>query len=294
MDSLALKAFMAVAEQGSFSRAADELFLTQPAVSKRIVKLENQLKTRLFDRVGRNVSLTVAGQHLLPKARAILEAMDNTVDELTHLSGRVGGRLRIATSHHISLHRLPEPLAKFIELYPQVELDIQFAESEVIYEGILQGRWQLGIITLNPKPHAQLQQQSIWQDTMQFVAAPEHPLNHQTGVDLSQLSSFPALLSKTNTFTRSIVEGHFERQNLALNVAMSTNHLDTIRMMVGIGMGWSILPHTLINSQIKVIDTIDTLAKPIIRQLGCVWHPKRSLSNAAQAFMELLQRSNTE
>jgi len=67
---------------------------------------------------------------------------------------------------------------------------------------------------------------------------------------------------------------------------MSTNNLDTIRMMVSIGMGWSILPHTLLNSQIKVIDT---LAKPIIRQLGCVWHPQRTLSNAAEAFIELLQ-----
>ena len=286
MDSLALRAFMVVAEQGSFSRAADELFLTQPAVSKRIVKLENQLKTRLFDRIGRNVSLTVAGQHLLPKARSILESMENTADELTNLSGRVGGRLKIATSHHISLHRLPAPLSKFIALYPQVELDIQFAESEVIYEGVLQGRWQLGIITLNPEPHAQLQQQAIWKDTMQFVAAPEHPLSQQNSVDLSQLSSFPALLSKTNTFTRSIVEQDFAAQNLALNVAMSTNNLDTIRMMVSIGMGWSILPHTLLNSQIKVIDT---LAKPIIRQLGCVWHPQRTLSNAAEAFIELLQ-----
>lgn len=291
MDSLALKAFMAVAEHGSFSRAADELFLTQPAVSKRIVKLENQLKTQLFDRIGRSVYLTVAGQHLLPKAKAILDAMDNTAHELTNLSGLVGGKLRIATSHHISLHRLPVPLAKFIALYPQVELDIQFAESEVIYEGVLQGRWQLGIITLNPEPLAQLQQKSIWQDTMQFVAAPDHPLCSQVCVDLSQLSSFPALLSKSNTFTRSIIEGDFERQRLALNVAMSTNHLDTIRMMVGIGMGWSVLPHTLINSQIKVIDT---LAPPIIRQLGCVWHPQRSLSNAAQAFMALLEKSKLE
>lgn len=286
MDSLSLNAFVVVAEQGSFSRAAELLFVTQPAVSKRIVKLENELKTQLFDRIGRNVALTTAGQHLLPKAKAILEAMENTSHELTNLSGAVGGRLRIATSHHISLHRLPLPLAQFIARYPQVELDIQFAESEVIYEGVLQGRWQLGIITLNPEPHPQLQQHSIWQDTMQFVAAPEHPLNQQKNIDLPQLSSFPALLSKTNTFTRSIVEGNFERERLALNVAMSTNHLDTIRMMVSIGMGWSVLPHTLVNDQIKVIDT---LAKPITRQLGCVWHPQRSLSNAAQAFMELLQ-----
>ena len=152
MDSLALKAFVVVAEQRSFSRAADQLFLTQPSVSKRIVKLEEQLKTRLFDRIGRTVSLTMAGQHLLPKARVILQAMEDSANELTNLSGRVGGTLRIATSHHISLHRLPAPLRLFIARYPQVELDIQFAESEVIYEGLLQGRWQLGIITLNPNP----------------------------------------------------------------------------------------------------------------------------------------------
>lgn len=279
---------MVVAEQGSFSRAADELFITQPAVSKRIVKLEGQLKTRLFDRIGRTVSLTVAGQHLLPKAKSILATMENTVDELTNLSGRVGGQLRIATSHHISLHRLPQPLRQFIALYPQVEIDIQFAESEVIYEGLLQGLWQLGIITLNPEPHAQLQQQVIWQDKMQFVAAPEHPLNQQRCVNLSQLSSFPALLSKANTFTRSIIEHDFATQNLALNVAMSTNNLDTIRMMVSIGMGWSILPQTLINAQIKVIDT---LSPPVVRQLGCVWHPQRSLSNAAKAFIELLENA---
>ena len=291
MKTLALKAFMAVAEQGSFSRAADELFITQPAVSKRIVKLEDQLKTRLFDRIGRNVSLTVADQHLLPKVKSILAAMENTADELTNLSGSVGGQLRIATSHHISSHRLPEPLRQFIALYPQVEIDIQFAESEVIYEGVLQGRWQLCIITLNPEPHAQLQQQAIWQDKMQFVAALEHPLNQQKGVKLSQLGSFPALLSKTNTFTRCIIEHDFATQKLALNVAMSTNNLDTIRMMVSIGMGWSILPQTLINTQIKVIDT---LSPPVVRQLGCVWHQQRSLSNAAKAFIELLKNASKE
>ena len=286
MDSIALKAFLVVAEHNSFSRAAEQLYLTQPAVSKRIVKLEQQLNTRLFDRIGRTVSLTVSGQHLLPKAKAILQAMDDTAGELTNLSGHVGGKLRIATSHHISLHRLPEPLRKFIALYPQVEIDIQFAESEVIYDGLLHGRWQLGIITLNPEPHPQIEQQVIWQDQMQFVAAPDHPLSQQGPVELSQLSSYPALLSKSNTFTRGIIEQDFGAQNLDLKVAMSTNNLDTIRMMVSIGMGWSILPQTLINNDLKVIAS---QSKPIVRHLGCVWHQQRSLSNAAKALMEILQ-----
>jgi DNA-binding transcriptional LysR family regulator len=121
---------------------------------------------------------------------------------------------------------------------------------------------------------------------MQFVAAPDHPLSQHGPVELSQLSSYPALLSKSNTFTRGIVEQDFATQGLGLKVAMSTNNLDTIRMMVSIGMGWSILPQTLINHDLKVIAS---QSKPIIRQLGCVWHQQRSLSNAAKALMEILQ-----
>ena len=102
------------------------------------------------------------------------------------------------------------------------------------------------------------------------------------------MSSFPALLSKSNTFTRDIVEERFAAHQLALNVAMSTNNLDTIRMMVSIGMGWSVLPETLINQDLNIIAS---QAKPIVRQLGCVWHQQRSLSNATVAFMDLLQGS---
>lgn len=107
MDLASLNAFIAIAETGSFSEAGERLHLTQPAVSKRIASLEQQLSVRLFDRLGREVSLTEAGRALLPRAYQILNVLDDTRRALSNLSGDISGRLTLATSHHIGLHRLP-------------------------------------------------------------------------------------------------------------------------------------------------------------------------------------------
>ena len=288
MDTQQLQAFVTVARLGSFSKAADNLFLTQPAISKRIDKLEQLLNVRLFDRIGRQVSLTDAGRLLLPKAQQILITLDDTSREINNLSGAVSGSLRIATSHHISLHRMPPYLRQFQQLFPQVELDIQFAESEVIYQGLIEGFWELGIITLSPTPHPQLQQQRVWQDNMCFVAAPDHHLSQLEELTLKQLSDYPALLSTPGTFTRELLNQRFDEASIPLQVGSSTNNLDTLRMLVSTGMGWSLLPSTLLNPSLKQLN-IDT--PTITRDLGCVWHQQRSLSNAAQQFMNLLENT---
>lgn len=288
MDTQQLQAFVTVARLGSFSKAADELFLTQPAISKRIDKLEQLLNVRLFDRIGRQVELTAAGSLLLPQAKHILITLDDTSRQLSNLSGAVAGSLRIATSHHISLHRLPPYLRQFQQQYPQVDLDIQFAESEIIYQGLMEGFWELGIITLSPDPHSQLQQQLVWQDDMRFVAAPDHALAKLERVTLEQLSEYPALLSKPGTFTRELLNQRFDEATIDLQVGSSTNNLDTLRMLVSTGMGWSLLPSTLLDNTIQQL-AISTA--PITRQLGCVWHQQRSLSNAAQQFMNLLKNA---
>ncbi len=153
MDLANLNAFIAIAETGSFSGAGERLHLTQPAISKRIAGLEQQLKVRLFDRLGREVGLTEAGRALLPRAYQILNVLDDTRRALTNLTGEVSGRLTLATSHHIGLHRLPPLLREFTRRYPQVALDIQFLDSEVAYEEILHGRAELAVITLAPEPH---------------------------------------------------------------------------------------------------------------------------------------------
>ncbi len=285
MDLANLNAFIAIAETGSFSGAGERLHLTQPAISKRIAGLEQQLNVRLFDRLGREVSLTEAGRALLPRAYQILNVLDDTRRALSNLAGEVTGRLTLATSHHIGLHRLPPLLRAFTRAYPDVALDIQFLDSEVAYEEILHGRAELAVITLAPEPHALVKAVMVWDDPLDFVAAPEHPLGTMSNVTLADIAAYPAVFPGGNTFTHHIVSELCVAQGLKPNIAMSTNYMETIKMMVSIGLAWSVLPRTMLDEQVTRIPLPGIQLR---RQLGYIVHTERTLSNAARAFMALL------
>ena len=285
MDLATLNAFIAIAELGSFSEAAERLHLTQPAVSKRIASLEQQLSVRLFDRLGREVSLTEAGRALLPRAYQILNVLDDTRRALTNLNGEISGRLTLATSHHIGLHRLPPLLRAFTRAHPQVALDIQFLDSEVAYEEVLHGRAELAVITLAPETREPVHAVAVWDDPLDFVAAPEHPLARSQVISLADVAHHPAVFPGGNTFTHHIVRRLFEAQGLTPNIAMSTNYLETIKMMVSIGLAWSVLPRTMLDDQVA---RLPLPGVQLTRQLGYISHTERTLSNAARAFMNLL------
>lgn len=285
MDLANLDTFIAIAETGSFSEAAERLHLTQPAVSKRIAGLEQQLGIRLFDRLGREVSLTEAGRALLPRAYQILNVLDDTRRALTNLSGQISGRLSLATSHHIGLHRLPPLLRTFTRAHPQVSLDIRFLDSEVAYEEVLHGRAELAVITLAPQTRPPVRARAVWRDPLDFVAAREHPLAKLSSVSLEDVAAQPAVFPGENTFTHHIVKELFEARRLTPNISMSTNYLETIKMMVSIGLAWSILPRTMLDDQVAALQLEDIRLE---RQLGYIFHTERTLSNAAHAFMSLL------
>ncbi|YCH23289.1 LysR family transcriptional regulator [Pseudomonas sp. D1-3] len=285
MDLATLNAFIAIAELGSFSEAAIRLHLTQPAVSKRIASLEQQLRVRLFDRLGREVSLTEAGRALLPRAYQILNVLEDTRRALTNLNGEITGRLTLATSHHIGLHRLPPLLRAFTRAHPQVALDIQFLDSEVAYEEVFHGRAELAVITLAPDTRDPVRAVPVWDDPLDFVTAPEHPLAQGTGVTLADVALHPAVFPGGNTFTHHIVQRLFEAEDLTPNIAMSTNYLETIKMMVSIGLAWSVLPRTMLDEQVA---RLPLPGIQLSRQLGYIVHTERTLSNAARAFMQLL------
>ncbi len=286
MDLASLNAFIAIAETGSFSLAGERLHLTQPAVSKRLAALESQLKVRLFDRLGREVSLTEAGRALLPRAYQVLNVLDDTRRALTNLTGDVSGRLCLATSHHIGLHRLPPLLRTFTRRFPEVNLDIRFLDSEIAYEEVLHGRAELAVITLAPQTAAPVSATRVWDDPLDFVVAPEHPLAQKAGITLADVARYPAVFPGGNTFTHHIAQRLFEREGLTPNITMSTNYMETIKMMVSIGIAWSVLPRTMLDEQVVRLPLPDV---QLTRQLGYIVHTDRTLSNAAKAFMTLLE-----
>ena len=287
MDLSALQAFVAVAQNASFSHAAEQLFVSQSAISKRIAQLETDIKAQLFDRIGRKVALTEAGHALLPRAQRLLNDAKELQRVVADLQGDIAGKLTMGTSHHIGLHRLPDPLRQFTQLHPNVELDIQFMDSEEACHAVEVGELELAIVTLPPKPRERLSLTSIWHDPLVFVAAKDHALCHQKS-SLADLAEHSAVLPSTHTYTRGILESLLRNEGLALNVAMETNYLETLRMLVSTGLGWSLLPKTLIADDIQEIKIPKVQLQ---RELGVVTHEKRSLSNAAQAMIRLCGES---
>lgn len=286
MDTQSLKAFIEVVESGSFSEAAETLHLTQPAISKRIASLEQQLDCKLFDRIGRRISLTEAGKALLPKAQRILQSVDEARHSIRDLQGGVSGNLTLGISHHIGLHRLPPVLQSFSKRYPQVKLDIDFMDSEQAYEQILQGKIELAVVTLAQSQPEPFQQKAIWLDDLRVTVAPDHPLNNTPSVTLAKLSQYTAILPGLNTYTGQIIKNRFQQQDLKLDVSMATNYLETIKMMVSIGLGWSVLPQTMIHDNVTELEVANLKLQ---RELGYVFHQNRTLTNAAKAFITILE-----
>ncbi|MFK0569945.1 LysR family transcriptional regulator [Endozoicomonas sp.] len=291
MDTTNLITFLAIVDTGSFSEAGEKLFLTQPAVSKRIASLEEQLGTPVFDRVSRQVILNEAGKALLPRARQMLELVHDTKLEIINLSGEVKGPLSIATSHHIGLRRLPNILKTFTNTFPEVKLDIRFVDSEASYEMLIRGEIELGIITLSPEIQPNIQSKKLWHDPLNFMTAKDHPLTKLKSVTTEQLSQYQAVLPSRNTFTFQVVKNLFDQEGLKLQTAMSTNYLETLRMLAAIGLAWTILPLTMQDDDLRILNVkLKGIQTSPSRQLGYILHPKRTLSNAAKAFIKQLER----
>ena len=294
MDIQALTAFIAVAELKSFSLAAEQLHLTQPAISKRIKGLEEQLNSPLFDRHNRSLSLTNTGLSLLPKAREIVQLVGDTQLTMRNLNHQVEGRLKLGTSHHIGLHRLPPYLKSFVNQFPHAELNLSFMNSESAYQAIAQRQVELALTTLEAPNKNDLPEgiisETLWEDEMVFVCAVDHPLNALNQVTLKNLSEYPAILPEANTFTFKLLAEKFKQQNLPLSTPMPTNYLETIKMLVSVGLGWSLLPKTMLENTDDtglVILKVDQIV--LTRPLGLLYLQGRTLSNAAKAFIALIK-----
>ncbi|TBR45046.1 LysR family transcriptional regulator [Marinomonas agarivorans] len=285
MEISELTAFIKVAELGSFSLASEQLFLTQPAISKRIASLEDQLNARLFDRLGRQVLLTETGQILLPQAKQILQAIHEAKSSVTANQESVNGELRMATSHHIGLHRLPDTLKRYQEQFPDVTIEIDFTQSEEAYQQVRKGEAELAVITLSDTQDEQIESISIWSDPLMCVVSQDHPLAHMKEIKLHQLARYPCVLPHKNTFTRQMVDHVLGAKQLKPKVRMSTNNFDTLTMLVSIGWGWSFLPSTLVNDKLAVLNTNELTLE---RQLGVIYHKQRTLSRSASMMIKML------
>ncbi|MEM7366773.1 MAG: LysR family transcriptional regulator [Pseudomonadota bacterium] len=293
LDTTTMLAFVNIVDEGSFSAAADQLHLSQPAISKRIAVLERQLDCQVFDRVNRTVVLTDAGRILYERAKAILRDLDDVTRIIEDLGRHPTGQLHLATTHHIGQWRLAAPLKLFQQRYTNVSLDLNFLDSDIAYQQVLSNELDLALVTFMPADlPSELAHQAVWHDPLVIVCAHQHPLAKHVAegpVSTDRLLSFDAVLPDTTTYTGRIARHLFEQHGDAIRVHTTTNYLETIRMLVSIGLGWSLLPQSMVDDQMCQIPQPHLNAS---RTLGFIHHRRRTLSQAALAFIETTMASS--
>jgi DNA-binding transcriptional LysR family regulator len=283
MDSHLLEAFVNVIDQGSFSEAAERLHLTQPAISKRLSALENLTGNRLIDRSNRKIQLTDAGARLLPHARRIIDEVHNAKLALSDRRDTVSGRLSVIASHHIGLHHLPAWLRRLNREFPEVSLELKFMDSESAL-GMMEKRTaELAFVTLSESMSTSFQVAVRWEDDMAFVVSPEHPLASLEQPTLADLARYDALLPEAGTATYRSVSRLFLDEGLALQLQMPTNYLETIKVMAGVGLGWSVLPVSMLDQTLITLP----VNYRVSRLLGGIGLKGRSLSPQAKALLAI-------
>ena len=283
MDAHLLQAFVTIVDQASFSEAAERLHLTQPAVSKRLSALETLTGSRLIDRSNRKIRLTDAGARLLPHARRIIDEVHNAKLALSDRRDTVSGRLSVIASHHIGLHHLPAWLRRLNREFPEVSLELQFMDSESA-QGMMEKRTaELAFVTLSESMSPSFEVAARWEDQMAFVVSPEHPLAALDSPTLADLAHYDALLPEAGTATYRTVSRLFLGQGLALQLQMPTNYLETIKVMAGVGLGWSVLPVSMLDSTLIRLP----VDYQVSRLLGGIGLKGRSLSPQAKALLAI-------
>jgi DNA-binding transcriptional LysR family regulator len=291
MDFYQLTYFKRVAETKSISRASEELLLTQPAISKQIKALEEELGVRLFDRIGKKLFLTRTGEVLYSHTLKILRSVQEAKTAVNDLSKECSGELVIGTSDHISLHRLPDLLKKYISAFPNVDLKLRCHRSETILDMVNKNLVDLGVVTL-PKAAFTLVSKTIWEDPMALVFPTNHPLEARKVIRLKDTVKYGMILPERGSATRNTIDEAFSRKRLTPNVAMEVAYIETIKGLVKVGLGISILPEKAIEQEIRGGALVKARIQDasFSRNLGVVYLRDKFLSRPVLEFLHLLER----
>jgi LysR family transcriptional regulator, hydrogen peroxide-inducible genes activator len=281
-----LRYFVAVAEEGSFSRAAAKVRVAQPSLSQQIRKLEAEVGQPLFDRLPRSVVLTEAGRCLIDYARQILISIDDARRCVGELQGEIGGKLAVGAIPTIAPYVLPELVRKFQEHYPEVTLEIVEDVTEGMIRRIEAGELDVALAsTCQQSPT--LRRESLGNEPLLALVPEGHPLAKKALVEMDDLKSQRFLLLHEMHCLSQQVHHLLEARHLRPEVALAGSQLGTIANMVAAGIGVSIVPRLMVDHQATPGCVSLPFAPPVPeRELNLLYNPLRFQSKAAAAFRQ--------
>jgi len=283
-----LQCFSAVARNLSYTRAAEELHLTQPAVSMQIRQLEQQAGLALTEQLGKQVYLTEAGEEVFRYARSILQQVEEMDDVLDKLKGFAGGRLRIAAISSAN-YFAPRLLGTFHERYPDVSVSMDVTNQAAVVKQVLDNEVDMAIMG-QPPDHAHLEAVAFMDNPLIIVAAPGHRLAARKRIALKELEKEVFLTREPGSGTRGAMKRFFRQQKLKLTTGMEMGSLSGIKQGVQAGLGLGLLPRGAVEVELMLGRLVELKIRglPIPRHWYVVMQKGKRLSVAAEEFRMLL------
>lgn len=295
LDSRQLRAFVAVADQGSFTLAGRHLNLTQSAISHAMQALEEDVGCRLLDRVGKTVFVTQAGEQFLVHARSILEEMDGARLELGQLSQWGTGRLRLSASSTACEYILPAVLREFKESFPRCHISIDPGDSPAAVELLRQNRVDIAL-SLEVTHEPRLQFRPLFTDELTFITSPLHPWAQKGRAAHDEIGTQNYILYNKTSSTFQLIEKFFDAEKIALKSFIELGSMVAIKELVKLGLGVGILAPWIARKEIEqgALVSIPLPRKKLKRRWGILhWHGRR-LSLPEETFIGLCQSVTTD
>ncbi len=291
MDYDQLASFLEVAKLHSFSRAAEKLFRTQPAISAQVRLLEQECGEKLFDRSGKKVMMTPAGDILHRYAQRLLELQKEALQAIAELNQTPRGKLYIGANEATCLYVLPKTFARFKKLYPLVWISIYRNFSHKILQKVQEGAVDLGIVTL-PQTANNMEVIPVFRDEVQVVVPKRHPLAKKRSVSVEEVAQYPIILPKTG-HTRVVIDRLLREYRAHVRISMELASVETIKKFVGAGLGISLISRTYAQPEVAagVLKLIPFEGQKIYRELGLIYRRDRHLSLPAKVFIEVVRES---
>lgn len=282
-----LRYFCAVAETGSFSRAAEQSHVSQPSLSQQILKLENELGARLFDRLGRSVRLTDLGNAFLPRARAVLRELEAARGDVVERKDALSGTVIIGIIPTVAPYFLPPLLTSYSRKYPQVQLSIVEEITPILLDRLRAGSIDVAILAIPIRGH-EFEAFPILTERL-FAALPKkHKLASRSSLSLKDLRTEPFLLLRDGHCFRNTALAACDRARLHPQIVFESGQFSSLLSMVGAGMGISLVPEMAIDQKAgcRYVRIADEQAA---RTIGAVVLRGRSLTRAHNSFLSVLR-----
>jgi DNA-binding transcriptional LysR family regulator len=285
-----LKVFLSVATEKSFSRAAEKLTRTQPAVSLAVQRLEGELGEKLIDRSAKELLLTDAGRIVLDFARRFENLERDMETALAELRDNSAGRLAIGANESTSLYLL-KYIQSYRHLYPRVKVQVRRSLSSRIPAQLVDGDLELAMLTFDPSDD-RLVSTVIYSDHLAFVVSPHHRFAGQESVSITELGMETFIAHNVVSPYREMVIREFQRHKIPLNMDVEMPTIETIRKMVQRNEGVAFLPRMCVEQEIEqeMLHEVHVPELYLERKIRLVYPAKRALSHAAKAFLELVKR----